>query len=245
MKRGLFSIRKTLVAVSALVLSVALLSSCRKDRDNVDTPVAGLMAFNLSPDKGQIGIALSGNLLTNIPLQYTSFTGNYRNIFPGERTVESFNAVNDSTLASSSFNFSSKKYYSLFVVGNSGAYQNLVVHDNLDSLSASSGQAYVRYINAIPDSSAPTVTVTSNGTNVVNTPASFASVSEFTAVNSGNITVAVANGNSIAANRTFAVESGKVYTVLLVGVPGSTDTEKLIQIKYIQNGILTDDEQKN
>lgn len=244
MKRNFFSIQKILVTVSALVLSVALLSSCRKDRDNVEVPVSGLMAFNLSPDKTQIGIALSGNLLTNQPLQYTSFTGNYRNIFPGERAVESFNAEDDSTLSKASFNFADNKYYSLFVVGNNGAYQNVIVHDNIDSLSAASGQAFVRYINAIPDSSAPTVTITSNGSNVVANPASFASVSDFTPVNGGNITVAIANGSSITANRTFAVENGKVYTILLIGVPGTADSEKAIQIKYVENGILTDDDKK-
>jgi hypothetical protein len=40
-------------------------------------------------------------------------------------------------------------------------------------------------------------------------------------------------------SRTVTLEKDKVYTVLLVGIPGQTDTTKSVQIKYIANGTLT------
>ena len=83
------------------------------------------------------------------------------------------------------YTFEKDKYYSVFVVGANGNYKNVVTQDSYDSLTASSGKAYVRYINAVPDLSAPRVTITSNGSNVSNNIASFGQVSQFIAVTPG------------------------------------------------------------
>jgi hypothetical protein len=243
MKKGFFSIRQILIATSTLIIAGALFSACKKDSNsNTDIPVAGLMAFNLSPDKTAVGIALSGNLLTNSPLSYTSYTGGYRNIYPGQRSVQSYDYAKDTTLVSASYNFEPQKYYSLFVVGNNGVYKNVIVHDDIDSLPST--HAYIRYINAIPDSSSPTVTIRANGNNVSSSPAVFSTVSGFTGVNTGDINIGIANGNTISANRTIPVENGKIYTVLFLGLPSATDSTKAVQIKYILNGTISNDDQK-
>lgn len=245
MKKVFFSIRRNFVAASAILLSFVIFTACKKDiGNNNQIPVSKILAFNLTPDKSAVGIALSGNLLTNSALAYTNYTGGYLNIYPGDRSVESFDFMKDSAMASSNFNFEPNKYYSLFVTGNNNNYKNVIVKDDIDSLSSTSGKAYVRYMNAIPDSSAPTVTISANGSNIVNSAAAFSTASPFTGVNPGDINIAIANGASISANRTIKVESGRVYTVLLVGVPSATDSAKTVQIKYIQNGILTDEDQK-
>ncbi len=82
------------------------------------------------------------------------------------------------------------------------------------------------------------MTITANGTKVINTPAGFSSVSDFVAADPGQVTITVKNGSTIDASRTISLEQGKVYTVLLAGVPGATDTTKAVQIKYILNGSL-------
>ena len=237
MKVGFFSFRRALIAASIIISVGAVFSACKKNSDNnSQIPVSGLMAFNLSPDQSALGIALSGNLLTSSPLNYTSYTGDYRNIYPGERSVQSHDYKKDTTLVTATYNFDSQKYYSLFVVGNNGAYKNVIVQDDIDSLPST--HAYIRYINAIPDSTVPTVTLKANGTDVSN-PASFSSVSAFTPVNAGDVNIAIANGSSISANRTIPVENGKIYTVLFVGLPSATDSAKAIQIKYILNGTIS------
>ena len=58
-------------------------------------------------------------------------------------------------------------------------------------------------------------------------------------VRPGNLIVSLSNERSVNTSRTFSVEKEKVYTVLLVGVPGSTDSTKADQIKYITNGTVT------
>src|SRR5690349_5908542 len=132
MKHGFLNFRRGLLLACVLLITAGLLSSCRKDlNNNSNIPVAALMAFNLTPDNSSVGLALSGNLLTSNALGYTNFTGGYLRIYPGERSVQSFDQVKDTTLVTSGFNFEADKFYSLFVVGNKGNYRNLVVHDKI------------------------------------------------------------------------------------------------------------------
>lgn len=241
MKDFFSSLRMRLIPVSCMVLVTVLLVACSKfdnDDNNNNSQAAGLMSFNLAPDQPAIGIALSGSNLTNTPLGYTNYSGTYQPIYPGSRQVEAYSFQSDSTVATLTYNFETNKYYSVFVAGNNGVYTNIVTRDNFDSLSSSSGKTFVRYINAIPDSTKPTVTITANGTKVIDTPAGFSSVSDFVPADPGQVAITVKNGGTIDASRTISLEQGKVYTVLLAGVPGATDTTKAVQIKYILNGSL-------
>ena len=239
MKKKFGSFRSTLLTAGSIFLLAILFSACKKDSDiNNNTAAAGLMGFNLAPDKASIGLALSGSSLTNVPLNFTSYTGLYQTIFPGSREVAAYDFGSSTAFATTTQNFEAKKYYSVFTIGNNGTYANLVVEDKLDTLSAAAGQAYVRYVNAIPDSTKPAVTLTASGTDVSNSNAAYASVSEFLGVNPGDIMIKVANGSNISASRTITLEKNKVYTVLLVGVPGATDTAKQVQIKFISNGTI-------
>lgn len=242
MSKVLLCLRKSVVPLMAIVAAGVLFTSCLKHNNDDDIPAAGLMAFNLAPDQQSVVVALSGNSLTYSPLAYTNYTGTYQRIYVGNRTVQSFDYPNNTPLASTSQDFEQDKYYSVFVVGNNNSYRNVVSFDNFDSLSASSGKAYVRYINAITDSvNTPTVTIAAGGTNVVNENAAYASVSEFTAVNPGDIAVAAKNGSVFDASRTITVEAKKAYSILLTGVPGATDDAKKVQIKFVLNGTLTDE----
>ena len=241
MKNFFSSIRMRLVPVSCVVLVIVLLAACSKfdnDDNNNNSSAAGLMSFNLAPDQSAVGVALSGSNLTNAPLGYTNYSGTYQPIYPGNRAVESYNYNSDSSIATLNYNFETNKYYSLFVAGANGVYTNIVTRDNFDSLSSGSGKTYVRYINAIPDSTKLTVSITANGNDVINAPAGFSAVSDFVAADPGQVTITVKNGGTIDANRAISLEQGKVYTVLLTGLPGATDTTKAVQIKYILNGSL-------
>lgn len=237
-----FSIRKFIVGLTGIVVLSFLLWSCSKfdDDDNYNTPSAGLMSFNLAPDQPGIYITLSGNNLNQLPLAYTNYSGVYQSIFPGDRAVQSYSYPSDSAIAEGNHVFTPEKFYSLFVVGANGHYQNVVTNDNFDSLAVTAGKAFIRYVNAIPDSSKPLVTISANDNNVIDDNASFASVSDFTAIDAGDVALKVSNGSSINASRNITLEQNKAYTVLLVGTPGATDTAKAVQIKFISNGTLSD-----
>ena len=115
----------------------------------------------------------------------------------------------------------------------------MITEDQLDSLPTSTRNAFVRYINAIPDSSEPMVTIAANGTNVVRGKAFYGTAPNFTGIVPGDISVEVNNDSTISARRTFSVEKDNVYTILLMGMPKATDTAKAVQIKYIINGMIT------
>ncbi|MBX2922368.1 MAG: DUF4397 domain-containing protein [Chitinophagaceae bacterium] len=241
-----FSIH-ALLAVAGVAALLLIFASCKKsDNENPDIPVAGLMAFNLAPEKEGIGFTLSGNNLTNAPLTYPNYTGGYLGIYTGSRTVTAFDASTGNTITNLDHTFDQDKYYSLFLTGYGDAYKNIIVNDPLDTLSATSGKAYIRYINAIADSvSQPKVVVTDNTGDVIDENAQFTNVSGFTAVAPGSITIDVNDGSAIQTNRSITVEDKKVYTVLLIGVPGSTETDQNVQIRYIENGTLTEDANSN
>lgn len=233
------------IAAVLIVLSAGvLLSSCLKDNNNddgQDIPAAGVMAFNLAPDQQAIEIRLSGSSLTQGPLAYTSYNGNYQRIYTGDRQIQAFGYPATTPLTSLNYNFEQDKVYSLFVVGADSSYKNVVALDDVDSTLITSGKAYVRYINAIPDSvNTPTVTVTAGGTSITDEPANFTHVSSFKAVDAGDVIVAVKNSNNLDVNRTITLQANKAYTVLLLGIPGATDETTKPQIRFIENGSVTD-----
>lgn len=245
MKDRLFSILQNKF-LYIFAFSIILFSACSKRSDVPATPTSGLMAFNLIPDStGPVVFALSNKSITNAPLSFTNYTGSYLSIYSGTRELGLYRANNsDSALATTSFLADNQKYYSAFAIGANGTYTNLVIDDNLDSIPSSTGNAFVRYINAIPDSSQPVVTITANGTDVVKKNVPFGTVSDFTGIAPGDITVNVSNDSTIDANRTITLEKDKVYTMLIMGMPKATDTAKAVQIKYIINGMVTPERKK-
>jgi hypothetical protein len=229
--------------LSASLIAVVLLGlvSCSKSLDDNgvsnNIPVAALMAFNVTGDK-TVSLALSGSHLTSQPLNYANYTGTYLRIYAGNRTLEARDGYGGSVLASLPFSFDSSRYYSAFVTGEKGVYRNVVVRDNLDSLSGANGQAYVRYINAIPDSlNGAVVSLTSNGTTISSQTAAYGSVSNFTAIAPGQVTVAV-NKDGVNKTRTLDLEQRKVYTVLLTKNVSSGSPADSLNIRYITNGTL-------
>ncbi len=223
--------------IYALAASVFLFSACKKDVPVNNTPVSGLMAINLIPDQPAVDFIMSGNYLTRSPLVYTNYSGTYLSVYSGNRTVALGLANSDTTFSSTDYAFEPSKFYSVFAMGANGNYRNLVLNDNIDSLSTGSGFAFVRYVNAVPDSSKADFSITQNANNVLNANASFATASDFKSVNPGDITV-TASVENYSVNRTISVEKDKVYTVMLMGIPQATDTAKAVQIKYILNGTV-------
>ncbi len=224
--------------IYALAAIVFLFAACKKETPVNNTPVSGLMAINLIPDQPAVDFIMSGSYLTNSPMVYTNYSGTYLSVYSGNRTLALGLANADTTVSSTNYVFEPSKFYSVFAMGANGNYRNLVVNDNIDSLSTNSGLAFVRYVNAVPDSSKAAFTISENGNNLVNADASFGTASDFKSVNPGDIIV-TASGENYSASRTISVEKDKVYTIMLMGIPQATDTAKAVKIKYILNGTVS------
>ena len=219
--------------VLAFTAILFLLTACSKNNnDTTPLPAAKLMAFNLAPDKPSIGFSLSGNQFGNAALGYTNYTGAYLPITPGNRELRSFDFTGGTTIKLSNHVFADSLYYTAFLLGSNGQYRHLVVEDNFAAVTPVAGKAWVRYINAIPDTaSRPNVSIGG-----ITEGAIFGTITDFVQVNAGSLTAAISTENT---SRTFTVEQHKIYTILFVGLPNQTDPNLAIQIKFIQNGIAT------
>ena len=232
--------KKLLQGTAVLFVLSLVFSACMKNNDSQTViPSGGLMAFNLAADADAVGIRLDGNNLVNQPLLYTNFTGAYLPIYVGNRTAWAYDYYSGNVLTQQvPFVSVDSQYYSLFVVSADSNYKTVVVNDHLDTLNYDAGHAFVRYINAIGDSTQqPLVKFNQAGADVVSEAAAFAHVSGFSKLAAGNTTVSVKVSTGIDTSRSVELEANKVYTVLLLGKPGATG-DKAVQIKYIVNGTV-------
>ena len=232
--------RKNLLPITGIFLIAILFGACKKsDVDNTRTPAAGLMAFNLIPNSGGIGVAIGNNNMTPQALYFNNFTGVYKAVYTGDRTLESYSFGSGSTLAKESHNFKDSSYYSVFVMGANDNYSNVFVEDKLADLPQNDKtKTFVRFVNAIPDSSSSKVTVSAGGNDVFNATSSFKDISQFKEIAAGDVKVTINNESTIEESRTIKLEQGKIYTILLTGLPETTNEDFGIDIKFILNATL-------
>jgi Domain of unknown function (DUF4397) len=233
MKNYFLTLKNCIVIGILLLIAVAFIA-CNKDVAINNTPNAGILAFNSSPDREYAGFAVSGLRFTNTPVPYAGYTGGYQPIYPGMRTIEAFDFYSGAPLAYANRNFEGGHYYSTFLVGENGAYENIIAEDNLDSLDASLNKAYIRYVNAVADSiPLNNISISVAGEIVTSSEdVPFKTISAFTPVSPGSLEFIVSDEVAIKASRTFDVESNRVYTVMLVRAA----TSDSLQIRYVQNG---------
>lgn len=226
------NLKAMLMLVTVFTLTFGLVA-CSKDDNMPDTPAARLMAINLVPDLEAVNIDISGNRLNNLPLDFTSYTGGYLNIFPGNRTISSYSAPMMELLDTVSYNFEQDNYYSVFVTGIGGSYNNVIVHDNYDAISPETGKAFIRYINAIE---IPGQINIGSLSEVV----ASGQVSNFVTVDAGTLQVSFSSEMNEQTSREITFDENKAYTILVAGNPDSQGSENELQIRYIVNGTITE-----
>lgn len=233
MKKTFYMPALSRLSLIALAFAAVLFVSCSKNNDNDfdSPPSAQLMLFNLAPDKPAVGFTISGNQLGNAPLNYTGYSGVYLPIYTGSRELRSFDFNNGATIAARTDTYADSSYYSAFLLGAAGDYRNLVVQDDYTNVVPVSGKAWVRYINAVPDTiTRPDVTIAGTTEGAV-----YGSVSDFVQVDAGSVDVAITSG-TFNTSRTITLAENRIYTVLFVGLPGATDPALAVQARFIENG---------
>lgn len=225
------------ILLATFLISSILFTSCKKDKP-VHLPAAGLMVYNLAPDQDALGIAVDGNSLFNVPLSYLNYSGQYLSLYTGNRTFQSFVFGSQNILATTNARLTDSAYYSLFVVGTNGAYQNIFVEDKIDSLPTNTDNAFVRYINAVTGAQQHEVKI-NDGTNTIFDEASaLGHVSSFKEVTPGNINIEVGSEGITDTTRIISLAKNGIYTVLISGMPDAVDTSAAIKIRFIQNGSI-------
>lgn len=240
MKIRVTSTLKGCFMVGTVVVASLALSSCSKSNDSDSTPVAGVMVYNLATDQDAVGLSFSGNSL-NVSIPYSQYIAGYSAVYAGQHTISSANSTNGTALAQTATTFEAGKYYSLMVAGANGNYRNIIINDNLENLSSVNGAAFVRFVNAIPDSAKPTITITpQNSTPETISSFGFGTVSAFReAATTDSVTIAISNGSTIQASRKVAFQPNYVYTIGLLGDPANTATGKQVAIGLYPMGTLS------
>lgn len=220
----------------AIPFTLLMLNSCSKNNGaGQHIPSAGFMAFNLAVDQPTVGFALSGNVLSPVPIPFTGYTGNYLSIFTGTRQLRVYDFFNGFTLSGGNYTFLDSNYYSTFFMGYNGVYRTELVQDDFSTVVPTAGKAWVRYVNAVADSNArPIVRIGSFSETLA-----YAGVSAFMPVDAGNLTVSIENGTQFSVNRNIVVEENKIYTLLFAGQPQHSNPDQAVQIRFIQNGTAT------
>lgn len=234
MKKAFYPASWTLLVFAGIILFV----SCKKDIHHSSDPKASVMAFNLTIDRPSIGYLISNTYLTDEPLAYLNSTV-YLPVFSGSAKVKLFDATTDTILSNTSFTFGEKKYYSIFAVGARHHYKNIIVNDSFPSLHDSSGKAYVRFVNAIPDSSTATISALSPADSVLlSIFSSYTSVSAYKEITPGSVTFKLDAKGFFSIKSAFAIEENKSYTLLLTGMYGEKDPAKSVRIRCLLNGAV-------
>ena len=109
------------------------------------------------------------------------------------------------------------------------------MQDDYDQVTPVSGKAWVRYINAIADSTLSS----SVSIGMVDDNSAYGTVSPFNQVNAGSVDVTVSSGSSFDVQRTIELEENKIYTILFIGSPNHQDPDKTVAIRFIENGTAT------
>lgn len=238
MKNTNFSYKGAIPMILLIIMSLSF-NACNNKNPVDNTPVsaAGLMAVNLVTDLSAVGIAVSGNLVT-ASLGYTDYTGEYKAVYTGQRSVQSLNSRTGTLLAETAIEFKDSSFYSMFVVGNGDNVENIITEDKFNVANDKS-KAYVRFLNAISSPAQPKVTISSNGTEAFNESAPYRTLSDFKAIEPGTVKVSVIQEDQfINATREINLEAGKIYTVMLTGIPGSIDNDKVVAVKFITNALV-------
>lgn len=233
--------RKNLLPIIGIFSLAILFGACKKtdSNNNIPIPAAGLMAFNLIPNSGGIGVAIGTNTLTPQALYFNNFTGAYKAVYTGDRTLESYSFGSGSTLAKENHMFKDSAYYSVFVMGANDVYSNVFVEDKLENIpQGDRTKTFVRFVNAIPDSTNSNVTISAGAENIFTGLSKYKEVSEFKEISAGDVVVKIDNETTVDTSRTITLDAGKIYTVLLTGIPESTNTDFTVDIKFISNASL-------
>lgn len=225
--------------MAATFMFAIIFSACKKDKVK-QIAVAGLVAFNLVPDVDGIGISVDNVSLTDGPISYSNFTGTYRQVGVGSRELTSYSYPTKANLVTGTQTFKDSAYYSLFVMGTVGHYQNVFVQDKFDILPAGTGNAFIRYVNGIASDNTSNILLTSGSMDIFNDKNKTGVVSDFKPVEPGDVQISVTDDvSTFDKSRTINFKKDGVYTIILTGqpdVPIDIDSTRTVKITFVQNG---------
>ncbi|MBK6265584.1 DUF4397 domain-containing protein [Marivirga sp. S37H4] len=201
------------------VLSLGIFTACDNDDDVTDVdpvPISYVSLYNGSPDGSALDIYVDNNRINYNAFDYTDHTG-YLRFYTGERVLRftPFNAAN--TVLETEISLEPDSLYSVFITGQTGDREALVVHDDIRT--EDNDNVLLRILHASPD--APVVNLTYTGTDTqLFENMTYRDISGFEEINAGQTSFEIRNAvtNEVVttvSNVNFI--SGRVYTLVIRG----------------------------
>ena len=210
------------------------LASCQKENPSYEyIPSSGVMAYNLAPDLPAVAFTV-GTVPISGALNFSGHTANYVPVTTGEKLWGAMNLNSGAMISSQNSTFNENEKYSAFLVGYNGVYKTVLSVDQAGVEGRINGKAWVRYINAIADSSsAMNVSIAGQAESAV-----YGTVSEYRPLDAGLVTVGISSTNQFDVSQTLTLEQDKLYTVLFVGNPAANSDQLRPQARLVMNGKL-------
>ena len=203
----------------ALLLSLVMLSSCKKDEEATKN-YANVLVTHASPDAPGVDLLISDAKQNTSALNYPLNTG-YIQVEAGTRNIKVNVAGTPTSVINADLTLEKDKNYSVFAIDS--------VSKLTDDLTApASGKAHIRFIHLAPNS--PQVDFSVVGGSVDFTNKSFKDYTAFTPVDAGTYSISVRltqTQSFFAALQGINLQAGKIYTVFTKGLIGATGAQTL------------------
>ncbi len=200
--------------------ATALVSACKKDSDEDQTPKAHVMFVNAAMDVGDsLRAQVNNATVSTIP-----FSGNsgYINAEPGTAKYGFATTGSGSLYQEQTLTTSANSYYSVFTGGNLN--QKTIVSTTDDLTAPSAGMAKVRFVNMSPANISAKTFV---GSQALDTDVNFGVATSFKQVNAGTYNIVIGELPNTGTLNNFTLASGKIYTFVFTGASGGTGTYAL------------------
>ncbi len=208
----------------ALLLSLVMLSSCKKDEEATKN-YANVLVTHASPDAPGVDLLISDAKQNTSALNYPLNTG-YLQVEAGTRNIKVNVAGTPTSVINKDLTLEKDKNYSVFAIDSVSKLSALVLTDDLTA--PASGKAHIRFIHLAPNS--PQVDFSVLGGSVDFTNKSFKDYTAFTPVDAGTYTISVEftqTQSFFAALPGINLQAGKIYTVFTKGLIGATGAQIL------------------
>lgn len=232
--------KKPFHKVFVLALAVTtVFAACNKDDDGgfVPDPLtgeAGLRLAHVAPQLGAVDFYFAEEALQSDSLVF----GDQTDYLDVEAIKDALIAVaGEDTLVNKELTFEDNKQYSLFLISDADGtnVDYLVALD--DATAPGTGHAKVRFANLSADAGDLWVRV-ENAEDSLFTDVAFKSISSFTQVEAGTVTLEIVHAESEEIVATLAgveMTSGKSYTIKAIGLVAEEDTDFAFEVVVTEN----------
>lgn len=210
-----------------IIITLAALSSCKKDNDDQINGQASIMVTNAAEGSAAQDLMLDNATVSGSTVAY-AHSSNYLNVKSGNHQAKFVNS--GSATANATFNLSlqSGQHYSIYYTGDASTSSSsyFVTQDDLSA--PASGKAKVRFVH-LSSAAASTIDLGIATGNKIITGLAYRTASAYYTVDANTTFLLYASGSVTASlNIPTTVQAGKIYTIYVSGATSATITYHIV-----------------